>query len=69
MRRYVGSAMYPAKILRQVRIDTLELTAGNNKLCRDHDDVCLSPHLMGSPKYWVAMPTVAPVMQSKAEAL
>ena len=25
--------MYPAKILRQVRIDTLELTAGNSKLC------------------------------------
>ena len=52
--------MDPAVVLRQVRVDALELAAEK----RDVDWIWQGlGYLMGSPKYWVAMPTVAPSMQ------
>ena len=64
--RDVGSAVDPAVVLRQVRVDALELAADGQ---RQSPPVYGMAYLMGSPKYWVAMPTVAPVMQITELAL
>ena len=56
----VRAAMDPTVVLGNIGADALELAAEK----KDLDWIWQGlGYLMGSPKYWVAMPTVAPSMQ------
>ena len=54
--------MYPAVVLGHVAVDAIKLTAAeeSEKVKSEWESLT---NLMGSPKYWLAMPTVAPVIQ------
>ena len=54
--------MYPAVVLGHVAVDAIKLTAAEESEEVKSEWESLT-NLMGSPKYWLAIPTVAPVIQ------